>query len=198
MADLDRDPLQRPAQDRERREQLGVAVAADDLGRRRVRGQSQPVEHVPLDRGADVGVRADGAGDRADADALARAGQALGVAPQLGEPAGGLEPKGDRLGVDAVAAADHRRVAMLERQPADDLDEPRQLGLDDARRVAQHDRGGGVEHVGAGQAVMEPAALRPEPLGDRAQEGDDVVLRLPLDLPRSLRVDLAGRVADAF
>ena len=39
---------------------------------------------------------------------------------------------------------------------------------------------------------MEPAALRSEPLGHRAQEGDDVVLRLALDLARALRIDLAG------
>ena len=68
--------------------------------------------------------------------------------------------------------------------------------LDDAGRVAQDHRGGGVEDVRAGQAVVEPAALRPEALGDRAQEGDDVVLRLALDLARALRVDLADRAAD--
>ena len=37
VPDLDRDPLQRPAQDGERREQLGVPVAAHHLGRRRIR-----------------------------------------------------------------------------------------------------------------------------------------------------------------
>ena len=67
VADLDRDPLERPAQDGERREELGVPVAADDLGRGRVRGESEPVEHVALDLGADVRVRADRARDRADA-----------------------------------------------------------------------------------------------------------------------------------
>ena len=175
-----------------------MAIAADDLGRRRVRLQAQSVEHVLLDLGADVGVGADRAGDAAHADHLARSRQPLGVALELGQPAGGLEAEGHRLGVDAVAAADHRRVAMLERQASHDLGQPRQLGLDRARRVAQHDRGGGVEDVRAGQAVVQPAALGAEPLGDRAQEGDDVVLRLPLDLPRSLRVDLADLVADAL
>ena len=71
-----------------------------------------------------------------------------------------------------------------------DLDEAGKLALDDGRRIAQRDRGRGVEHVRARQPVMEPAALRPEPLGDRAQEGDDVVLRLLLDLARPRRIDL--------
>ena len=198
MADLDRDALQRAAQDREGREQLGVAVAADDLGRRRVRLQPELVEDMSLDLGADVGMGAHRPRDRADADGLARPGQPLDVALELGEPAGGLEAERDRLGVDAVRAADHRRVAMLEREAPDDLDETRQLALDDAGRVAQHDRGGRVQHVRARQPVVQPAALGPEPLGDRSQEGDDVVLRLPLDLPRSLRVDLAGLVPDAL
>ena len=64
------------------------------------------------------------------------------------------------------------------------------------RRVAQDHRGGGVEHVRARQPVVEPAPLGPEALGDRAQEGDDVVLRLPLDLARAIRVDLADLAPD--
>ncbi len=198
VADLDRDALQRSAQDREGGEQLGVAVTADDLRRRRVRGQAKPAQDVALHVGADVGMGADRPRDRADADDVPGPRQAVGVALELGEPAGGLEAEGDRLGVDPVRAADHRRVAMLEREPADDLDEPRQLSLDDAGRVAQDDRGRRVEHVRARQPVMEPAALGPEPLGDRAQEGNDVVLRLPLDLVRSLRVDVPDLVANAL
>ena len=95
-------------------------------------------------------------------------------------------------------APDHRRLAMLDRQASDDLDEPGQLVSHDAGRVSQHDRGGRVEDVGARQPVVEPAPLRPEALGDRAQEGDDVVLRLPLDLARTIRVDLADLAPDAL
>ena len=131
---------------------------------------------------ADVGVRPDGAGDRAHADDLASALQALRIASKLRVPTGRLETEGDRLRVDAVAAPDHGCVPVLERQPLHDLDQPGQLSFDDARRVAQHDRGGRVEDVGAGQPVVQPAPLRSQPLRDRAQERDDVVLRLSLDL----------------
>ena len=153
---------------------------------------------MPFDIGADVRVRADGARDRSDAHGVARPGQALRVALELGKPAGGLEAERDRLRVDAMGAPDHRRLAMLDRQAPDHLDEPRQLVNHDAGRVAQHDRGGRVEDVGARQPVVEPAPLRPEALGDRAQEGDDVVLRLPLDLARTIGVDLADLAPDAL
>ena len=69
--------------------------------------QSQRLADVTLDLGADVGVAADRAGDRADGDVLPCPLQPLRVALQLGEPAGRLEAEGDRLGVDAVAASDH-------------------------------------------------------------------------------------------
>ena len=65
----------------------------------------------------------------------------------------------------------------------------------DAGRVAQDDRGGRVEHVRAREPVMEPAALRPEPLGHRAQERDDVVLRLALDLARRARASTSPAAA---
>ena len=197
VPDLDRDALQRPAEDGERRQQLGVTVAAHDLGRGRVDGEADRVEDMALDRLAHVRMRADRPRDRADRDLLARPLEAERVAPELGVPAGGLEPERDRLGVDAVAAPDHRRGPMLEGEPPHHLDEPRQLALDDAGRVPQHDRGGGVEDVGAGEAVMEPAALRSQALGHRAQEGDDVVLRLALDLARALGVHVGGGLAYA-
>ncbi len=113
---LDRHPLEGPSQDGERGQELSVAVAADHLGRRWVRVESEAVEDVALDRGADVRVRADRPADRPDADHLAGAGEALDVAQQLGVPAGGLEAERDRLGMNAMAAPDHRRVAMLERE----------------------------------------------------------------------------------
>ena len=40
----------------------------------------------------------------------------------------------------------------------------------------------GVEHVGRGHALVQEARLRADDLGDVGQEGDDVVLRYPLDL----------------
>jgi len=118
----------------------------------------------------------DGPRDGADADGLASALQADGVTRELGIPAGSLEAEGGRLGVDAMAASHHRCLAVLASDTADDLDEPRELILHDSRRVTQDDGGGGVEDVRAREPVVEPAPLRAEPLRDRAEEGDDVVL----------------------
>ena len=93
----------------------------------RVRRQAQRLADVALNLGADVGVAADGAGDLADRDPLRRPLQPLRVALQLREPAGRLEAESDGLGVDPVAAADHRGRPMLQRQPPDDLHQARQL-----------------------------------------------------------------------
>jgi len=79
---------------------------------------------------------------------------------------------------------------MLEHEPAHDLGQAGELRFDRARRVTQGDGRRRVEHVRAGQPEVEPPALGSEPLGHRAQEGDDVVLRLAFDLVGSRRVDL--------
>ena len=60
VAQLDGDQLARRRHRRQRAEELGVAVAGDDLGRRH-RAQPEPLADVRLDRRVDVGVRADGA-----------------------------------------------------------------------------------------------------------------------------------------
>ncbi len=71
----------------------------------------------------------------------------VGVALQLRVPSRDLEAERGRLRMDAVAAPDHRRVAVLERQPMDHLDEAGQLTLDDPRSIAKDHRGRRVEHV---------------------------------------------------
>ena len=66
----------------------------------------------PLDRRIEVRERAHRAGELADPN-FARAADALDVARQLGVPERQLQTEGHRLGVDAVRAADHRRVLVL-------------------------------------------------------------------------------------
>ena len=78
------------------------------------------------------------------------------------------------------------------------LDQPRELALDHRHGVAQHDGGRSVEHVGAGEPVVEPSSLGAETLGDRAQECDHVVLRLALDLACAFRIDLGRLGANAL
>ena len=65
----------------------------------------------------DIGEGADRTRNRAGRDLLAGRGKPLAVAGELGIVPGELEAKGRRLGVDAVAAPDGRRVFVLECAP---------------------------------------------------------------------------------
>ena len=63
------------------------------------------------------------------------------------------------------------------------------------RRLLQLHRQRGVEHVGAGHALVQPAPLGPELLAGPGQEGDHVMLGDRLDRVDRVDVDLAERVA---
>ena len=91
--------------------------------------------------------------------------------------------------MDAVAASDHGGGPMLEGEASRDLRQARQLSLNHQGRIAQDHCAGGVKHVRAGEPEVQPAPLRSEPLGDRPQEGEDVVLRLAFDLTRTGRIN---------
>ena len=101
------------ASERQRREQLGVTVALEDLRRARRRLEAEPLAGDPLDLGLGGRVRADGARELADAHALDRAHEPLPVAVERERPAGELEPERRRLGVDAVRAAHAERLPVL-------------------------------------------------------------------------------------
>ena len=65
--------------------------------------------------------RADGARGLADAHVFGGRAQAREVAPCFFVPDGELQSEGDRLGVDAVGAADLHGVAELEGAPLEDV-----------------------------------------------------------------------------
>ena len=58
-----------------------------------------------------------------------------------------------------------------------------------AAGVAELQRERGVDDVRRGEPVVEPARVLADLLGDRLREGDDVVVRAPLDLLRAGDVD---------
>ena len=176
VADLGRDAFERSTQDRNGGEQVGMPITAHHLGGGGVGLKPEPLAHEALRLGADVGMAADGAGQLAHADLVTHSSQPILVTGDLRIPAGGLEAEGDRLGMDPVAAPDHGRVTVLQGKAPRDLRQAGQLSLDHHGRIAQGDRGGRVEHVRAGEAVVQPAALRAKPLGDRSQECENVVL----------------------
>ena len=177
-----------------------MAVARDHLGRDRLDREAQLLRDMLFDARIDVGEGADGAGDRAGRDFLARRDQALLCAIELGIGLRELQAEGRRLGVDAVRAADGRRHLVLERA----LLQRREQRVD----VLDQDVGGahelhveaGVEHVGRGHALVHEARLGSDDLGEVRQEGDHVVLGLALDLvdPRDVEGGVLRLVPDGL
>ena len=110
VADLGREALEAGAGERDRLQQLGVAVARDDLRGDVLAREPQPREHARLELGAGRRVGADRARDRADGGLRERALQALRVAVGLEREARELDAEGRRLGVHAVRAPDAQRV----------------------------------------------------------------------------------------
>ena len=147
-----------------------------------------------LDFRRDIGERADGAGDRASRDIVARRDQALAVAREFGISLGELQSEGGRLGVNAVAAADGRRPLMLESAALDHLEQRVDVLDEQLGRLLELHGERGVEHVGAGHALVKPAPLGPELLAGPGQEGDHVMLGDSLDRVDRGNVDLTERV----
>ena len=84
----------------------------DHLRRHRVRLEAEPLAGDALDLGVDRGVGADRAGELADANASS-ARRAAGGRGRARTPSPRASAERRRLGVNAVRAADHRRVPVL-------------------------------------------------------------------------------------
>src|SRR5260370_14182758 len=127
---------------------------------------------------------ADGSGELADAEVFGGGVEAGEVALYLGVPEEELEAEGGGLGVDAVGAADDGGVLELEGATLEDVGEREDAGADDGGGFFELEGLGGVDDVGGGEAVVEPAGVgcRVDVLGDGGGEGDDVVLALGFDL----------------
>ena len=196
MSDLEREPLERRGEQRERVQHLGVAVALEDLRRARRGLEPESLAGDPLDLGICGGVGADGARELADPHPFERPGDASAVALEREGPAGELETEGRRLGVDAVGAADRHGLAMLLGARHDGGEGAVDPGEDQCAGIANLKRESGVEDVRRRQPVVEPAPLLAEPLGDRVDEGGDVVVRPRLDLGDALRRRNDGSLAN--
>ena len=171
MADLGRQALETRAGEGDRLQQLGVAVARDDLRGDVLARESQPREHARLELGLGGGIGADGSRDRADrglGEGAARRRCALRWASKA-KP-GELDPERGRLGVHAVGPADAQRLRVLARARGERRDELVGRGQDHLSDLAQLQRERGVEHVGAGQAKVDPA---PGLAGRRGEHVDE-------------------------
>ena len=177
-ADLHGQALYGPAQDGQAAEVLGVAVTADHLGGGHGRGESQLGHDHLLQPGGQVGVGAHRAADLAPAGGHGGPLEAVAVAPELGVEPGQLDAEGDRLGVDAVAAAHLQGVLVLPGPFFQGAQQAVQGAQDQFAGLLELQGVGGVQHVGAGEPQVDEPAGGAHVFGHVGQEGDDVVLGL--------------------
>ena len=87
---------------------------------------------------------------------------------------------------------------MLEGAALERREQRVDVGDEDVARAPELDGEAGVEHVGAGHALMHEARVRPDEFGEVGEEGDDVVLGRLLDLvdARDVEFGLAALLPD--
>ena len=190
MADLHRQPLDGRSDDGEGGEIGRMPVTGDHLARHRLDGEAELFGDVRLDPWIHIGEGADGPRNGAGGDLIAGHGQPVAGADELGIVAGELQAERGRLGVDAVAAADTGRKAVLQRPALQGREHQLNPFNQKVRTAGELDREAGVEHVGRRHALVQEARLRPHDFGDVGQERDDVVLGRALDLVDAVGVEL--------
>ncbi len=134
-----------------------------------------------LDRGIDIGKRADRTADRARGDLGAHCDQPLAAAHELRVRLRQLEPERHRLGMNAMAAADRRCVLVLLGAVLERGEQQVEIFDQDVARASELYAERGVEHVGTGHALVHETRFVTDLLGHPGQESDDVVLGHRLD-----------------
>src|SRR5215472_17721406 len=105
MTDLGRQPFQRAGDQPKRGEEGGVPVAWNDLRGNRFDVQAQCLRDVLLYMRIDICERADGAGNRAYRNLLARRDESDSGTLKFRIKSGQFEPEGGRLSMHTVAPA---------------------------------------------------------------------------------------------
>ena len=192
MPDFGGKPFDRTCDDTKHGKEHRVAVARNDLRGYRLGRQPQLVGDMRLDGRVDMRKGADRAGNRAGGDLLARRDQPRTAAGELGKEGRQLQAKGCRLGMDAVAAADRRRVAMFLGAGAKRRQKPVHAGKQQIAGACHLYGKRGVENVGGGHALMYETGVFANMFGKAGQEGDDIMLCLALDLVDSVDIETAA------
>ena len=157
------------AHERERADERRVAVALHHLRGGGLEADPEPRADRLLDRGRQVGERADRAGDLADRGFLERAREAHALPAHLLGEHEQLEAERGGLGVHAVGAADARGVLELARAPHQHAAQALDAVREDPPRVADLERERGVEHVARGEPVVHVARVGADLLGERGR-----------------------------
>ena len=113
-----------------------------------------------LDGGVDVAERAHCATELAHADRVASSAQTLAVAIDLQCPQRHLGAERGRFGVDAVRSADHHGVAVFTSESHQHAQQVVGGLQHEVACVAHHPAPCGVDHVAAGEPVVNPGAGR--------------------------------------
>ena len=144
----------------------GVAVARDDLRRDRLDGKPHALATCASTRGS-ICAKVPTAPEMAQvATSFARREQPLARARELGIGDGELDAERGRLGMDAVRAADGRRLLVLEGALLQRREQPVDVGDQDVGGAHQLHVEAGVEHVRRGHARSArsaPPARRSRP-----------------------------------
>ena len=158
---------------------------------------------ILLDKRLDGAVSSDGARDGTEGNVLTGVLKTVQIALELPGPGAKLHTEGHRLGMDAMSTAGAERVALLEGTTLADLAELLDVLDNQIAGLSELIAQSRITQVGAGHAVVNPAAGLGLALGNVGvnvllhvgQEGDDIVARDLLDL-----IDLCllkvGMVAD--
>ena len=152
--------------------------------------QTQVLADILLDKRLDGAVRANSARDGTEGNILAGVLKTIQIALEFPGPRAELHAEGHRLGVDAMSAAGTERVALLKGATLANLAELLDVLDDQVAGLGELVAQGRVAQIGAGHAIVNPAAGLGVALGNIGvnvllhvgQEGDDVVARDLLDL----------------
>jgi hypothetical protein len=158
-----------------------VAVAGDDLGRNRLDAKPHGLGDVLFHTRIDLREGADRTGNGAGRDLLARGDKSFACAREFRISLRQLEAEGGRLGMDAVRAADGRRVFVLKSAALESGEQGVHVRDQDIGGAHKLHVEAGVEHVRGGHAGMHEARFRSDDFRNMGEEGNDVVLDLRLD-----------------
>ena len=120
--------------------------------------------------------------------------EARDIALRLRIPVGDFESEGDRFGVDAVGAADHRRILELKCPAFEHFGQALQVARDQRRCLLDEQCLRSIDHVVRGETVVEPAGVRAHDLGHGRGEGDDVMFDLGFDLEDAFNAEIGARM----